>query len=72
MASHRIDDNLKVGLPVRNSLPLAALIAGAPAIGGALFIVDRLIGDRITRMASINYHIEGPWQNPTMTTGKRD
>ena len=72
MASNRVDANLKVGLPVSNSLPLAALIAGAPAIGGALFIVDRLIGDRITRMASINYHIEGPWQNPTMTTGKRD
>ncbi|WP_295463524.1 YhdP family protein [uncultured Pseudomonas sp.] len=72
MASNRVDANLKVGLPVSNSLPLAALIAGAPAIGGALFIVDRLIGDRITRMASINYHIEGPWQNPTMTAGKRD
>lgn len=72
MASNRVDANLKVGLPVSNSLPLAALIAGAPAIGGALFIVDRLIGDRITRMASINYHIEGPWQNPSMTTGKRD
>ncbi|MDT3718556.1 YhdP family protein [Pseudomonas oryzihabitans] len=72
MASNRVDADLKVGLPVSNSLPLAALIAGAPAIGGALFIVDRLIGDRLTRMASINYHIEGPWQNPTMTTGKRD
>ncbi|TWI55381.1 uncharacterized protein (TIGR02099 family) [Pseudomonas duriflava] len=70
LANDRVDARLQVGLPVTNSLPIAALIAGAPAIGGALFIVDRLIGDRLTRMASVNYHVHGPWQNPQITLGK--
>ena len=67
MAENKVNANLRVGLPLSNALPLAALLAGAPVVGGALFIVDRLIGDRITRIASITYHIQGPWQNPTMT-----
>jgi len=67
MADNKVDANLRVGLPLSNALPLAALLAGAPVVGGALFIVDRLIGDRLTRMASITYHIEGPWQDPKMT-----
>jgi uncharacterized protein YhdP len=71
LAHDQVDAHLQVGLPLTNSLPIAALIAGAPAIGGALFIVDRLIGDRLTRMASVNYHIHGPWQNPQLTLGKK-
>jgi uncharacterized protein (TIGR02099 family) len=71
LAHDQVDARLQVGLPLTNSLPIAALIVGAPAIGGALFIVDRLIGDRVTRMASVNYHIHGPWQNPQITLGKK-
>jgi uncharacterized protein YhdP len=48
-----------VTLPVTNNLPLAALIIGAPAVGGALFLVDRLIGDRVARFASVHYRVEG-------------
>ena len=65
--SDRVDANLQVTLPVTNNLPLAALIVGAPAVGGALFPVDRLIGDRVSRFASVNYRIEGPWKEPRMT-----
>ena len=54
------------------ALPLAALIAGAPAIGGALFVVDKLLGDRVARMASVKYHVNGPWQNPQISFLKPD
>ncbi|WP_332772936.1 YhdP family protein [Pseudomonas sp. ESBL1] len=67
LVSDRVDANLQVTLPVTNNLPLAALIVGAPAVGGALFLVDRLIGDRVSRFASVNYRIEGPWKEPRMT-----
>lgn len=63
----RVDANLQVTLPVTNNLPLAALIVGAPAVGGALFLVDRLIGDRVSRFASVNYRVEGPWKEPRIT-----
>ncbi|QVM92401.1 TIGR02099 family protein [Pseudomonas entomophila] len=63
----RVDANLLVTLPVTNNLPLAALIIGAPAVGGALFLVDRLIGDRVARFASVHYRVEGPVKEPKIT-----
>ncbi|MCW3149818.1 YhdP family protein [Stutzerimonas stutzeri] len=66
----RIDAKLLVTLPVSNNLPLAALIVGAPAIGGALFVVDKLLGDKVARFASVQYNVEGPWQSPKITFDK--
>ncbi|MFT0867026.1 YhdP family protein [Pseudomonas sp. CAM1A] len=63
----RVDAKLLVTLPVTNNLPLAALIVGAPAVGGALFLVDRLIGDRVARFASVHYRVEGPVKEPKIT-----
>lgn len=70
MVNDQIDAKLLVTLPVSNNLPLAALIVGAPAIGGALFVVDKLLGDRVARFASVQYKVEGPWQSPKITFDK--
>jgi len=70
MVRDRIDATLLVTLPVSNNLPLAALIAGAPAIGGALFVVDKLLGNRVARFASVQYKVEGPWRSPEITFDK--
>ena len=70
MANDRIDAKLLVTLPVTNNLPLAALIVGAPAIGGALFVVDKLLGDRVARFASVQYDVTGPWQSPDISFDK--
>ncbi|QCI14483.1 TIGR02099 family protein [Pseudomonas putida] len=67
MVRDRVNANLQVSLPVTNNLPLAALIVGAPAVGGALFLVDRLIGDRVSRFASVHYRVEGPVKEPRIT-----
>jgi uncharacterized protein (TIGR02099 family) len=70
LVKDQIDAKLLVTLPVSNNLPLAALIVGAPAIGGALFVVDKLLGDRVARFASVQYNVEGPWQSPKITFDK--
>ena len=70
MANDRIDAKLLVTLPVTNNLPLAALIVGAPAVGGALFIADKLLGDRVARFASVQYKVKGNWQNPEISFDK--
>jgi uncharacterized protein YhdP len=70
MANSQIDAKLLVTLPVTNNLPLAALIVGAPAIGGALFIADKLLGNSVARFASVQYDIKGPWQSPTISFDK--
>lgn len=70
LVNDRIDAKLLVTLPVSNNLPLAALIVGAPAIGGALFVVDKLLGDKVARFATVQYSVEGPWQSPKITFDK--
>ncbi|KAF1070853.1 MAG: hypothetical protein GAK45_00683 [Pseudomonas citronellolis] len=70
LAHDQIDAKLLVTLPVTNNLPLAALIVGAPAIGGALFVVDKLLGDKVARFASVQYTVKGSWQNPTIAFDK--
>ena len=70
MVRDQIDAKLLVTLPVSNNLPLAALIAGAPAIGGALFVVDKLLGDRVARFASVQYKVQGPWRAPEIIFDK--
>ena len=70
MVRDRVDAKLLVTLPVTNNLPIAALIVGAPAIGGALFLVDKLLGDRVSRFASVQYKVQGPWKEPKITFDK--
>ncbi|MGL4316440.1 MAG: YhdP family protein [Pseudomonas sp.] len=70
MARDQIDAKLLVTLPVSNNLPLAALIVGAPAVGGALFVVDKLLGDRVARFASVQYSVKGDWKDPQISFEK--
>ncbi|WP_455923554.1 YhdP family protein [Pseudomonas putida] len=70
MKQDRVDAKLLVTLPLTTNLPIAALLVGAPAIGGALFLVDKLLGDRVARFASVQYKVEGPWKEPKITFDK--
>jgi uncharacterized protein YhdP len=70
MASDQIEAKLLVTVPVANNLPLAALIVGAPAIGGALFVADKLLGDRVARFASVQYDVTGAWSDPSISFDK--
>ncbi|MBM7061560.1 TIGR02099 family protein [Pseudomonas sp. UL073] len=70
MANDRMDARLLVTLPLTNNLPIAALIVGAPAVGGALFVVDKLLGDKVSRFASVQYNVRGPWKSPQITLAK--
>lgn len=58
LAHDRIDAKLLVTLPLTNNLTLAALIVGGPAVGGAVFVVDKLLGDRVSRFASVQYSVK--------------
>lgn len=69
--NEQINASLLVALPLTNNLPLAAIAVGAPAVGGALFLVDRLIGDRISRFASVTYHINGDLHKPHISLSEK-
>ena len=67
LARRELDQRLGVTVPISRNLPLAAVIAGAPVVGGALFIADRLFGDAIDRVTRIHYRVRGPWTAPQIS-----
>ena len=70
MITDQVSAKLLVTLPVTNNLPLAALLVGGPAAGGAMFLLNKLIGDQVSRFASVQYSIQGPWNDPKITFDK--
>ena len=67
LARRELDQRLSVTVPISRNLPLAAVIAGAPVVGGALFIADRLFGDALDRVTRIHYRVRGPWTAPQIS-----
>jgi len=65
LADEVFDMRLVVVLPLTQNLPLAALLMGAGApIGGALFVLDKVLGDPLSRLTSATYNVTGPWDEP--------
>ncbi|APX93670.1 DUF3971 domain-containing protein [Halomonas sp. 1513] len=67
LARRELDQRLGVTVPVSQNLPLAAVAAGAPIVGGALFIAHRLFGGAIDRATQIHYRVRGPWTSPQIS-----
>ncbi|MGC8121154.1 YhdP family protein [Marinobacter sp. VGCF2001] len=65
MTDESLDMRLVLVLPVTQNLPLAALLMGASApIGGALFVLDKILGDPLSRLTSATYSVTGSWSEP--------
>ena len=61
-----LDMDMLVKLPVVQNLPLAALILGAPQIGGAVWLVDKLLGEPLSAITTARYDITGSWEKPNV------
>ncbi|WP_417513556.1 YhdP family protein [Marinobacter sp.] len=65
LAEEVLDMRLVVVLPLTQNLPLAALLMGASApIGGALFVLDKVLGDPLSKLTSATYNVTGTWDEP--------
>ncbi len=51
---------------VSSNIPLAGVLAGGPAVGAALFVAERLFGDRMNRLARYQYQVTGSWDDPIL------
>ncbi|WP_370239586.1 AsmA-like C-terminal region-containing protein, partial [Neptunomonas phycophila] len=40
----------------------------APQIAGAVFIIDKLIGDKLEKVSTLTYQLNGPWAEPEVDT----
>lgn len=67
LADEILDMRLVVVLPLTQNLPLAALLMGASApIGGALFVLDKVLGDPLSKLTSATYNVTGTWDEPSV------
>ncbi|KAA0874050.1 YhdP family phospholipid transporter [Nitrincola tapanii] len=60
----QLNKQIEVAIPLGSNLTLGAALLGAPYVAGAIFIVDRVLGDRIEKMTSIRYRLSGDWSDP--------
>ena len=59
-----LQERLTATIPITSSLPVAGLLLGAPQVAGILYITDKLFGDQIAKVTSIQYEITGPFRDP--------
>lgn len=67
IVNETLNERLTATFPISGTLPIAGLLWGSPQLAGLLFITDKLIGDQLSKVTSVQYKIEGSFDNPTMT-----
>lgn len=72
LGNKTLDMRVNVSLPLVSNTPLAAVLLGAPQIAGALFLIDKLIGDKIEKATAISYTLTGGWDAPELKLLERE
>ena len=70
LANSDYDELVTVIPSMTSSIPLAGALAGGPAVGAALLVAERLLGDKLEQMSWFThtyYAVTGPWSDPVFT-----
>jgi len=60
-------DQLVTVIPqISSNFTLAGTFAGGPAVGAALFLAQKLIGDKFDKATQTQYIVTGPWSDPNI------
>jgi len=65
-----VDLNMDVSLPIAQNLPTISLLLGQPALAGAIYLFDKLVGKKIMKFSNLRYNIEGPFDAPVVVADK--
>tara|TARA_R110002167_G_scaffold17840_2_gene67753 strand:- start:769 stop:4776 length:4008 start_codon:yes stop_codon:yes gene_type:complete len=66
LVNKALDFDMLVELPFSQNVPLAALVLGAPQIGGLVWVADKLLGEPLSALTTSRYDITGTWDQPTV------
>lgn len=66
LAEQTLNLKMSVELPISSNVPLAALMLGSPTIGGAVWLVDKVLGEPLSRLSTLNYALTGSWEDPSV------
>jgi uncharacterized protein YhdP len=66
LAARDLDQLVTVIPHTSAALPIAGVIAGGPAVGAAMLVAERLVGDQFDRLTATRYSVRGPWDRPAI------
>lgn len=64
LVDETLDLQLTVVLPVAQSLPLAAILVGAPQVGAGIWVMQKLFGNLFDTFTEARYKVTGPMVDP--------
>lgn len=64
LAQKDYDVLLTISPRVTATIPIVATIAGGPVVGAAAWVVEQVLGDKVSRITSYTYRLQGPWVAP--------
>jgi uncharacterized protein (TIGR02099 family) len=60
------DQTAVVSANVGTTLPIAGALAGGPVVGAALLIFSEIMKEPLKELSRTQYHITGPWDDPSV------
>ena len=66
LLQHDLDQTVTVIPRTTAALPIAGALAGGPAVGAAVFVAQRLLGDQVDNITASHYRVTDSWQSPRM------
>lgn len=70
LVAQDFDQVVTVTPQVTGTLPVVGGIVGGPAVGGALFLAQKLLGKRMDKVTRYEYRVSGSWDDPEITREK--
>ncbi|WP_438466227.1 YhdP family phospholipid transporter [Marinomonas sp. PE14-40] len=67
LVTETLDERMIAYFPLGNALPIAGFLLGMPQVAGILYITDKIFGDKLSKVTSVEYLIKGPFADPIIT-----
>jgi uncharacterized protein (TIGR02099 family) len=64
LIAERFDQKVTVTPRIAPGVAVASAVAGGPLVGAAVYLADRVSNGAVDRLASYQYRITGPWNDP--------
>ncbi|MEJ2528699.1 MAG: AsmA-like C-terminal region-containing protein, partial [Gammaproteobacteria bacterium] len=72
LVSQDFDQLATVTPSISTTIPLAGALAGGPAVGAALLIIQKIVGKQVDKVSTTKYTITGSWDNPNIEELNQD
>ncbi len=66
LVSQDFDQLATVTPSISTTIPLTGALAGGPAVGAALLIIQKIVGKQVDKVSTTKYTITGSWDNPSI------